>query len=108
MLRRSMIQSEPTAVPYALTVGPATPAVQDVVSEERCPSAESDREEKTALRREDKPWGYELLLAHTESYAGKILCIRAGHRLSLQHHAAKDETLFLLEGETDLELETQS
>jgi mannose-6-phosphate isomerase len=57
------------------------------------------------VRRVEKPWGYELLLAYTERYAGKILCIRAGQRLSLQHHAAKDETLYLLEGETELELE---
>jgi mannose-6-phosphate isomerase-like protein (cupin superfamily) len=57
------------------------------------------------LRREEKPWGYELLIACTETYAGKILCIRAGLRLSLQHHAAKDETLFLLGGAAELELE---
>jgi mannose-6-phosphate isomerase-like protein (cupin superfamily) len=52
-----------------------------------------------------KPWGCELLLAHTERYAGKILFIRAGHRLSLQHHACKDETLYLLSGEAALEVE---
>jgi mannose-6-phosphate isomerase len=57
------------------------------------------------VRRVEKPWGYELLLACTERYAGKILCIRAGQRLSLQHHAAKDETLYLLEGEIELELQ---
>lgn len=57
------------------------------------------------VRQAEKPWGCELLLARTELYAGKILCIRAGQRLSLQHHALKDETLFLLEGEAELELE---
>lgn len=57
------------------------------------------------VHREDKPWGYELLLARTEQYAGKILCIRAGQRLSLQHHVAKDETLFLLDRDTELELQ---
>jgi mannose-6-phosphate isomerase len=59
------------------------------------------------VRREEKPWGWELLLARTERYAGKILCVRAGHRLSLQQHVIKDETLFLLEGEVDLEVGTQ-
>jgi mannose-6-phosphate isomerase len=59
------------------------------------------------VKRTDKPWGYELLLARTEQYAGKILCIRAGHRLSLQHHALKDETLFVLDGETQLELQVE-
>jgi mannose-6-phosphate isomerase len=60
------------------------------------------------VRRVVKPWGCELLLAHTEGYAGKILCIRAGERLSLQHHVVKDETLFVLEGETELELEVDA
>ena len=53
----------------------------------------------------DKPWGYELIIAHTEQYAAKILNIRFGHRLSLQHHFAKDETLFPLQGETELEID---
>jgi mannose-6-phosphate isomerase len=55
--------------------------------------------------REEKPWGYELLLARTERYAGKILFVRAGQRLSLQHHSIKDETLVLLEGEAELQLD---
>ena len=58
------------------------------------------------VQRADKPWGYELLLARTERYAGKLLCIQAGQRLSLQHHTVKDETLILLEGETELEIDT--
>jgi mannose-6-phosphate isomerase-like protein (cupin superfamily) len=52
-----------------------------------------------------KPWGCELLLAHTARYAGKLLFVRAGHRLSLQHHIDKDETLYLLSGEAELEVE---
>jgi mannose-6-phosphate isomerase-like protein (cupin superfamily) len=59
------------------------------------------------VQRVEKPWGFELLLARTEQYAGKILCIRGGHRLSLQHHARKDETLFLLQGEMVLEWEAE-
>ena len=45
-----------------------------------------------------KPWGSELWFAHTDRYAGKILRVRAGHRLSVQYHAAKDETSFVLSG----------
>lgn len=45
-----------------------------------------------------KPWGSELWYAHTESYAGKILRVEAGHRLSVQYHEAKDETSYLLSG----------
>jgi mannose-6-phosphate isomerase len=52
-----------------------------------------------------KPWGYELILALTDRYAGKLLCINAGHRLSLQHHTVKDETLFLLDGQVEMEVE---
>jgi mannose-6-phosphate isomerase len=45
-----------------------------------------------------KPWGHELWFAHTDSYAGKLLHVRAGHRLSLQFHERKDETSYLLSG----------
>jgi mannose-6-phosphate isomerase len=57
------------------------------------------------VRRIEKPWGYEMLWARTRRYAAKILVIGAGHRLSLQHHRSKDETLLLLEGEAVLEHE---
>jgi mannose-6-phosphate isomerase-like protein (cupin superfamily) len=45
-----------------------------------------------------KPWGYEKIFAHTEKYAGKILHINPGHRLSKQYHEIKDETIFILSG----------
>lgn len=54
---------------------------------------------KEAPRRVEKPWGYELIWAHTPQYVGKVLHIRAGESLSLQYHEVKDETLYLLEGE---------
>lgn len=46
----------------------------------------------------DKPWGHELIWAHTERYVGKILHVKAGERLSLQYHRVKDETIMLLSG----------
>ena len=49
-------------------------------------------------RRVEKPWGYEIWWAHTEHYAGKILHVNAGHRLSLQYHLEKDEGCYLLSG----------
>lgn len=49
-------------------------------------------------RRVDKPWGHELWFAQTERYAGKLLHVRAGKRLSVQYHAEKDETSYLLSG----------
>jgi mannose-6-phosphate isomerase-like protein (cupin superfamily) len=51
-----------------------------------------------------KPWGYELRFAHTPRYAGKVLVIRAGHQLSLQHHEEKDESFFVYSGTLELVL----
>jgi mannose-6-phosphate isomerase-like protein (cupin superfamily) len=49
--------------------------------------------------RVEKPWGYELIWAHTSQYVGKILHVNAGETLSLQYHEVKDETIFLFSGE---------
>jgi mannose-6-phosphate isomerase len=46
----------------------------------------------------DKPWGGELWFAHTDRYAGKLLHVKAGRRLSVQYHATKDESSYLLSG----------
>ena len=46
-----------------------------------------------------KPWGHEVIWAHTDSYVGKLLHIKAGHALSVQYHERKDETIYLLRGE---------
>jgi mannose-6-phosphate isomerase len=46
-----------------------------------------------------KPWGKEVIWAHTERYVGKVLHINAGHALSVQYHEQKDETISLLSGE---------
>jgi mannose-6-phosphate isomerase len=59
-------------------------------------------------RRVEKPWGHELIWAHTDRYAGKILLIRAGRRLSLQYHEQKDESVFVLHGRLRLHLENES
>jgi len=45
-----------------------------------------------------RPWGEELWLAHTAKYAGKIFKVKKGHRLSLQYHRYKHETLYVDEG----------
>lgn len=46
-----------------------------------------------------KPWGYEIIWAHTDAYVGKILHVNAGEALSVQYHEQKDETVHLLAGE---------
>lgn len=45
-----------------------------------------------------KPWGKEVWFAGTKKYVGKLLYIKKGHRLSLQYHRKKDETIFVLQG----------
>ena len=48
--------------------------------------------------KKEKPWGYELLYALTENYAGKIIHVKKGHRLSLQFHQDKEETMYFYSG----------
>jgi mannose-6-phosphate isomerase len=50
----------------------------------------------------EKPWGRELWYADQSAYAGKVLEVKAGRRLSLQYHERKTETLFLLSGRVNL------
>jgi len=55
--------------------------------------------------RVDKPWGYELIWAKTDRYAGKVLHIEPGHVLSLQYHNLKDESIYVLAGEIILRIQ---
>ena len=50
-------------------------------------------------QRVEKPWGHELIWARTERYVGKMLFVRRGHKLSLQYHNFKEETIYLHAGE---------
>jgi mannose-6-phosphate isomerase len=52
----------------------------------------------------EKPWGHELIWAHTDRYVGKILHVKAGHVLSIQYHERKDETMHVLSGAVILRL----
>ncbi|MFH0834676.1 MAG: cupin domain-containing protein [Patescibacteria group bacterium] len=49
-----------------------------------------------------KPWGREIWFAATVKYAGKILEVKKGARLSLQFHEKKEETQFLFSGKVRL------
>jgi len=62
---------------------------------------------REAARRVEKPWGHELIWAHTDRYVGKILVIEAGKRLSLQRHLVKDESIFVAAGRLRLYLEDE-
>ena len=58
-------------------------------------------------RKVEKPWGYELLFAITPAYAGKLIFVKKGHRLSLQYHKEKDETLYIHQGTALIEVEAE-
>lgn len=57
------------------------------------------------VTRVEKPWGYEIHWAKTNSYVGKILHINAGHALSLQYHNLKEETVYVQSGKLLYEIE---
>ena len=59
-------------------------------------------------RRVEKPWGHELIWAHTDRLVGKLLVIDSGRRLSFQYHDVKDEWIHVLEGRLLLTLENDA
>ena len=61
-----------------------------------------------SARRVEKPWGHELIWAHTDRYVGKVIVIEAGKRLSLQRHVVKDESIFIIAGRLRLTLEDET
>jgi len=65
-------------------------------------------ERPDAARRVEKPWGHELIWAHTDRYVGKIIVIEAGKRLSLQRHVVKDESIYVVSGHLRLTLEDET
>tara|TARA_Y100000114_G_scaffold157079_1_gene186968 strand:+ start:2859 stop:3188 length:330 start_codon:yes stop_codon:yes gene_type:complete len=56
----------------------------------------------------NKPWGHEIRWAITENYLGKILFIKRGMRLSKQYHEVKDESIYVLAGVLQLEVDDET
>ena len=54
------------------------------------------------MKKIDKPWGHEIIWAETKDYIGKIIHINPGHRLSLQYHEQKEETIYVMSGQLAL------
>lgn len=57
------------------------------------------------LTKVDKPWGFERIWAFSnreDGYVGKIIYIKEGHRLSLQKHLKKEETIMVIDGELEI------
>ena len=50
------------------------------------------------MRKIEKPWGYEEIWAQTDKYVGKLMSIKSGHRMSLQYHNEKEETIYVMMG----------
>ena len=57
-------------------------------------------------QRVEKPWGYEIIWARTDRYVGKVLHINKGESLSYQYHVVKDETVRLLSGLLEMDVES--
>ena len=50
------------------------------------------------MKKVDKPWGYEIWYAYNNRYAGKLLHVEAGSKLSRQYHRNKHETWLVIKG----------
>jgi len=64
--------------------------------------------EEKLPQKTEKPWGYELLYAHTSLYVGKVIFVKKGYRLSLQYHKEKDESMYLLQGKVLFSVQPQN
>ena len=64
--------------------------------------------EEKLPRKTEKPWGYELLYALTPRYAGKLIFVKKGYRLSLQYHKEKEESMYLLRGKVRFSVQPQN
>ena len=50
------------------------------------------------MTKHNKGWGYELWVANSALYCGKILHINAGKKMSWHYHKVKDETFYCISG----------
>ena len=61
---------------------------------------------QTPVQIKEKPWGREIWFADLAGYAGKILEVKKGSRLSLQYHQKKTETQYLASGKVKMTVGT--
>ena len=50
------------------------------------------------MRKVEKPWGFENIWAENKKYVGKFMYIKPNHRMSLQYHEVKEETIYVQSG----------
>lgn len=51
-----------------------------------------------------RPWGWSRTWTDSQGYTGKIIKIKKGHRLSLQYHREKRESILVLKGRLQITL----
>ncbi|BAW32303.1 MAG TPA: sugar phosphate nucleotidyltransferase [Methanothermobacter sp.] len=68
-------------------------------------SKELEEIRKEYKNREDKPWGYEKIIIHTDKYLTKELFIKEDYKTSFHYHEKKDETMHILKGSGYIEFE---
>jgi len=56
------------------------------------------------MKKVDKGWGYELWVANSSKYCGKLLFFNEGKRCSIHYHLIKDETFYLQSGKIILNI----
>lgn len=59
------------------------------------------------MKKKIKPWGYEKLVELNKNYLVKILFMKKNHRCSLQYHNKKKETILVLNGKLQIELQNK-
>ena len=57
--------------------------------------------------KEERPWGYFLVLASTPKFKIKKITIKPGCRLSLQSHKSRNEHWIITEGEMHITIDDQ-
>ena len=83
---------------HGARIAPVAPKEGYYCSSIQTKSYSQDMSGPADVKRVPKPWGHEIIWAHTDRYVGKILHINAGEALSVQYHERKDETVYLLKG----------
>ncbi len=74
------------------------------MTDSHAPAQAGQQADVYRAQEQDKPWGREQIFAAAEGkYVGKIIHVTAGHSLSLQYHERKDETMFFISGEAELQ-----
>src|SRR3990167_5489374 len=59
------------------------------------------------MQRIEAPWGFQEILENNGKYVIKLLYVKPGEQLSTQYHVKKQESMYCLQGEGCLTLETQ-